>query len=391
MANTHILRIGEDGNPQSLITYDAQSHTCEVTAVGQWTDGLLTKHELVLLLPASWLYHSVTHVASKNLELLAKSVPFAIEEELSNDVEDNYFAFVLNADGSQSVAAIEKPYLDQVLAACQQQALSIKAIHSEVDWLPAAPQVITLWHDEHSALVRIGMETAVRIGHDQVAQLLPVYAQNMEQLVVNAGQDLSFNDLPVVTELDEARCVAHLLQHPAIDLYVDELKSGPTDERQSSWRLVPLLLAVLLLSWVVIQSIQWWSLSGDVQQLQQQQTELLQQAFSDAAGAELLDPFAAIQSRLQLQASANGGDSSLLLDAVEYLGQTNRQQPAVSIGGLRLVEQKMEIQITGPDMKAINDFHQALERHAFAYQVQIGVNELTEDNTFKSILTMVPR
>lgn len=391
MVNQHILRIGEDGLPQSLIQFDAQNLSCQVTAVQQWSDAELAQHELVLLLPASWLYHSVTHVASKNSELLVKSVPFAIEEELSNEVEDNYFAFVLNADGSQSVAAIEKSYLDRVLAACQQQGLRIKAIHSEVDWLPAEPAVITLWQDESSSLVRFGMDTAVRIGNDQVEQLLPVYAHNMQKLVVNAGHAILFKELPIEVGLDESRCVQHLTQHPAIDLYVEALKSGPADDQQSSWRLVVVLMAVLLLSWIVVQSIQWWSLSKDVEQLQLQQTELLQQVFPDAAGAELLDPFAALQSRMQLQNTSGGGDSALILDAVEFLGRTNQQQPTINIDGLRLVEQKMEIQISGPDMKAINDFHQALQQHAFAYQVQIGVNELTENNDFKSILTMVPR
>jgi len=58
---------------------------------------------------------------------------------------------------------------------------------------------------------------------------------------------------------------------------------------------------------------------------------------------------------------------------------------------LRLSNGVLEIQIAAPTMSSINQFHQALQATTPAYRVLIGVNELGDDNVFKSILTMEAR
>ncbi len=391
MANNYILRIGNDGNPVSLYTYDAQNQACTIATIDQWSDGTLTQLNLVILVPATWVYHSQTHVASKNMELLAKSIPFAIEEELSNEVEDNYFAFQLNGDGSQSVVAIEKHHLDQLHQAAQKYNLNIESIRSEVDWLPAKPHVISVWRDAETSLIRLGDDQTMRVANHQINQLLPVFANDMKQIVCNEATNLDATDLPITDGLSASQCCTHLMRNDGINLYVDELKINPQAADNRQWTVVIALGMLLLFSWATIQGIQWYSLQQSIDDLKQQQTTMLQNKFSDAAPAELMNPFAALQSRLQLQTSQSGSGASVLLDAVEFLGLTARQQKFVSLAGLRLVEQKLEIQITAPNMTVINDFHQALQQRAYAYNVQIGVNELSDDNTFKSILTMVPR
>ncbi|MCF6301376.1 MAG: beta-eliminating lyase-related protein, partial [Proteobacteria bacterium] len=125
--------------------------------------------------------------------------------------------------------------------------------------------------------------------------------------------------------------------------------------------------------------------------IKQLQKELFTQNYPNAAPSELVDPFAALQSRLKIKNAQSTQDQSMLIEAVDKLGQTIKQQQSVKINGLRLVDQKLELQIVAPSMRVINDFHQLLQQYASDYSVQIGVNELGDDNTFKSILTMVPR
>ncbi len=391
MAKNHILRIGEDGNPISLYTYDAQNNACTITAVPQWTDGALKQIELVLLVPATWVYHSQTQVASKNMDLLAKSIPFAIEEELSNEVEDNYFAFKLNENGSQAVIAIEKNHLDQLNLAIDKNNLTISSIHSEVDWLPEIKDSVVIWSDTETSLVRFGEEQTMRIANHQIKQLLTVFAQDMKKIVCNDVEKVTGVDLPVSSTLDASACCAHLINQEAIDLYVDELKTTTDTEDTKQWFLPKVLGLLLVVSWVAIQGIQWLNLQQSIDELKTQQEDMLKSQFGDVAPVELVDPFAAFQSRLKLQDSQSGSGTDILLDVVDYIGQTTQQHKSVRLGGLRLVEQKMEIQITAPNIAFINEFHQSLQQRAYEYNVQIGVNELSDDNSFRSILTVVPR
>ncbi len=385
------MRINAEGSPRCLYAYDAQSQACSTTAVEAWDDEQLSSLSLLILLPASWLYHTQTQVASKNNELLSKSIPYAVEEELSNEVEDNYFAFKLNEDGTQNVVAIEKQRLDQVNEQIKAQQLNVVGIYSEVDWIPAKATVISIWSDAENSLLRFGVDQAMNVPNHQINQLLPVFGQQANSILCNQAALISSQELPVKEGLSEAVCCQYLIQQQAVNLYVDELKQGRVDQEQDSWRLVKWLTAVLMLSWLGIQLFQLTRLSQDIDAIKQQQKDLFQQNHPDAANAELMDPFAALQSRLKINDSQPDGRRNVLIEAVHHLGMASQQQQQISINGLRLIDQQLEIQIAAANMTQINGFHQSLQSLAPEFTVRIGVNELADDSTFKSTLTMVPR
>ncbi len=391
MSITSILRIDHDGKPQCLYSCDAQGDNWKTSQVNQWSSQSLSLDDLCILVPATWVYHSHTQVASKNTELLAKSIPFAIEEELSNDVEDNYFAFRLNEDGSQHVIAIEKNHLDLLNQQIETHGLSVKAIHSEVDWLPVNDGEVSIWCDSETALLKLDQNEAMRVTNSQINQLLPVFAQDKQLINCNDDTVFDYSDLPVENGLFVADCCQYLLSQNAINLYIDEIRTKQSETSSQSWRGVKILLGLLAVSWMLIQGIQWYALKQSITEIKQQQQNLLIQTYPNAVASELIDPFAALQSRLKINNAQSTKNQSILINAVDKLGQTLKQQKLIKLNALRLVDQKMELQIAAPSMTIINDFHQLLQQYANDYSVQIGVNELADDNTFKSILTMVPR
>lgn len=391
MAITSILRIKHDAQPLCLYSYNKQDHTCEVTAVDQWSDDSLKHLDLSILVPASWVYHTQTHVASKNTELLTKSIPFSIEEELSNEVEDNYYAFRLNEDGSQNVIAIEKQHLDRLNEKIEQHQLNVDAIHSEVDWLPAELTEVSIWSDSETALLKLGHNQAMRVAIAQINQLLPVFAQDMQTIICNESTQLEYAELPIKHNLTAAVCCQYLLQQNAINLYLDTIKSKQTVNTGHAWTPVKILASLLVVSWVVVQGIQWYGLKQSIADIKAQQINVFTQNYPNAAPSELVDPFAALQSRMKINNSQSTQAKSMLISMLDKLGQSLQQQQLIKLNSLRLVDQQMELQVVAPNLTVINDFQQLLQQYADDYRVQIGVNELADDNSFKSILTVVPR
>lgn len=386
-----ILRIDDDASPVCLYTYDAQNHSCTNDEIKLWSDDRLLNKDLIILVPASWVYHSQTQVASKNLEILSKSIPFAIEEELSNDVDDNYYAFQLNEDGTQNVIAIEKKYLDDLNQKIINHQLNVNAIYSEISWLPKEVDAVCIWTDQESSLMSIGDSQVMRVSNHQISQMLPVFAQDMSRIICNMKSAIDYSELPIEARLNEINCCQYLIDHSAINLYVDELKINHNNKPRSSSPQLFWLVGILLVSWVVIQFIQWNSLRQSIDEITLKQKELFKQHFSDPAAVELVDPFAAMQSRLKIQNAQSPVGQNILIDAIDQLGKTLQKQPMVKLNGLRMVDQKIELQIAAPNMTVINNFHQLLQQNAFKFTVQIGVNELGDDQIFKSIITMVPR
>lgn len=386
----HILRIGTDGKPTSLLSFDAQSKA-HTTAISQWSDSSLKGNSLVLLLPATWLYQTITHIPSKSQEVLKKSIPFAIEEELSNEVEDNYYAYKQLVDGSQDVIAIEKSLLTDVGKAIKANRLKVLAIYSELDWVPKIPNAISVWFEDKYALIRFGDQQVMRAAEQQVSQLVTMFKGDNQLIHANQTEGLDGVDLPIKSDLTEHRCRTNLMGQGVIDLYLDEIKEAKQQQKKESWKLVGWLTGLLVVSWLGLQFYQIMQLDNAIDDLKSQQQTLFKDAFPDAAAAELVDPFAAIKSRMQLSANNASGPSSIFLDTVHHLGMVSSRLNQVQLLGLRLTGDKVEIQISAANLSLINQFHQQLQQNASRYNVQIGVNELTDENVYKSILTVATR
>jgi len=390
MSDQYILRINSDGKPKCLLTFDAQS-SCHQQIITQWSDASLKGKTLTLLLPGNWLYLSKTQVASKNSDVLEKSIPFAIEEELTNEVEDNYFAFKETSEGKQDVIAIEKAQLDGVGEAIRNHQLEVNAIYSEFAWLPKAENVIMLWFEQNYALIRFGSDEVMRVSHQQVNQLIPIFKGDNKYIETNDTEGLDSLDLVVDNRLNELKCKDYLFSHQSIDLYINEIKQQNNNKQSDSWRNVVVLTVALLLSWLGIHLYQMIQLNGEIEQLKQQQQDILVRSFPDVAPSELVDPFAAIKSRMQLSANQSQQGKSILLDVMQSIGAVNQSIKLVQVNGIRLVNQQMEVQVSAPNISTINNFHQQLQLAAPDYRVQIGVNELGDDGIYKSIITVVPK
>lgn len=390
MSDQYILRVGSEGKPECLLTFDAQS-SCHKKTVNQWADVSLRGKPLVLLLPGNWFYLTQTQVPSKSPDVLEKSIPFAVEEELSNEVEDNYFAFQQVAEGIQDVVAVEKNLLDQIGLAIQTHGLEVAAIYSEYDWLPKDENAIVLWFQESYALIRFGSDQVMRVSHQQINQLIPLFKGPINQISTNQPESVDQIELIIKDQLTEVNCKEYLENHPAIDLYIDAIKESKTSQNSDSWKTVYSLLALLMLSWLGIQFYQLAMLSLEIKDLKRQQENIFITSFPDAAPAELVDPFAAIRSRMQLKSNQLSSSQPILLDTMQFIGLVNQSIKQVQVNGIRLVNKQMEIQISAPNITTINQFHQQLQLSAYDYRVQIGVNELGEDSIYKSIITVVPR
>ena len=390
MSEHYLVRIGSEGQPHSLLTSDAHS-SCQIQKITNWSAAELKQKPLVILLPAAWVYQSQTHIASKSPEVLKKSIPFAVEEELSNEVEDNYFAFQSLIEGTQDVIAIEKKHLDEVVKQIRINQLNIKAIYSETDWLPSDSESVTLWCDDDSALLRFGDDAVMSVGKDQINQLIPLFKGSLKKLKTNQQSFDGLPDMEIDESLTESDCILHLFNHAVIDLYISELKEEPGQNQNIRWQSVYVLLTLLLTSWLGVQLFQWYQLDKQIQSIKQQQQNVLLQLFPDAAPSELNDPFAAVKSRMQLNQSQSNQKETLFLDVVYGLGAVKQQMKLIKLNGVRLQNQQIEVQISAPNITLINDFHQQLQNQLYAYRVAIGVNELGDDNIYKSVITVVPR
>ena len=242
-------------------------------------------------MPAAWVYQTTASVPSKSSEVLKQSVPFAIEEELSNDIEDNHFAFLAIAESEQKVSVIAKGHLARIKQAVQKSQLHVVGLVSEVDFCPKATDTATVWLHDGDALICLAEKETLQVSKAQVAELLPVFAADLTYIQCNEAIDESWlsSGLKEKAKLSINQCFDALNVNDVVNIMPTDWLKSTDEQAPKSLKRVATLFAMLLVSWVGIKSYQHISVSQEIKASKQQQITLFTKRFGDASGSELAD------------------------------------------------------------------------------------------------------
>lgn len=382
----HIIKLNSSGQPCLWYQCDLDANQCQTKALDGWSS-LLKNHDYHLLLPAAWVYQTNTSVPSNNAEVLRQSVPFAIEEELSNDLQDNHVAFVSSGPNKQAVAVVSHQHLDVIKEQVQQHRLNIIGLYSWADFCPRSSDLIHVMYDEQKAVLRLGADDVMEVASDALEDSVNVFGASWDQVRANQPKH-EIKGKTMLAAFGVVDCVKALMNHTTVNLLP---KGWLSDEKKSATQSMKKLLvvaALLLVSWVGITLYQNHQLNKQIEDIQSQQLNVLKSVFSDLGGTELLDPYGAWQSRLKIMSQDSGGSQSPLTGAIHALGQVmNRLRSQIDLRNLRLVDRRLELSITAESLTLINRFQQQLQTAAPNFKVRVGVNE-QDQGRFNSVITM---
>lgn len=392
MSVFHILQVNQAMLPKALLAYNEQSHDCQIQTIEHWSAPQLRQQPLILILPAQWTYCTETQVPSKNPEVLQQSIPFAIEEQLSNELEDNHFAFNPLTERSQKVAVIEQQQLNQLKQKLDQNGISVLKIYPENHFYPTTDDSILLWRDHDENLICFGQHDSMKVQDAQVTELIGGFAQNYQFIQSNVKLDPTTlpEQLEIKPQIELADCCQHLLNSSPVNLKPAAWNQKKQRNKTQKRRFAMLLAIALIVSWIGISGYRIINLNREIADLKQQQSTLFTQQFKDAANSELLDPYAAFQSRLKRLNSGSTTNHSIFLTAIDAIGKAYQgHQNQITPQALRLNDDKLELQVTASSLTQINNFQRSLQNAAGKYKVLIGLNE-QDQGQYKSVITMEP-
>lgn len=328
------------------------------------------------LLPAVDVLLTAVQVPTQSRQRLARAVPYALEEQIAGDVEEQHFALGPRLpDGATTVAVVAHGLVQRWREAAAETGLHLDQLYSEVQALPLEPEAWTLLLDGEQFLLRTGPHTglggdraalrfflagALEEAGEQRPQRLVVYHQGVLDEADQRALDLALEVQPRPLQQDAVDLLArHLDPRQAIPLL-----SGPYSPAQrisANWQRWK-LAAGLLAAWVLIDTagawIERWQLQNEYDRLHAQVVEVFQQTFPGSQ--RVLYPRQQMESRLQALRQQGGGAGSGLLPLLEKIG------PALSGGqvqltGLRYRGSQLEVELTTGDLQGLDRLKQRLD------------------------------
>jgi len=357
------------------------------------------RHRLVILVPSTDVMLAEPELPPGSGAKLARAVPFAMEEMVTEDIETLHFAIGRRgSNGTTAVAVVARTLMDSWRSQLAAAGLAPAAMHVDASLMPQNPGQTVLWLEGSRLSVRRASGPAVTIEVSPVEEALlaiglltgPDSPPDGEAAQADPPESV----LLYCTSEDWARVQADFdrLHERFASLKVQLLPEGPlpwlarefphadainllqgayiAHETHASqwqrWRTAALLAAGLLGTHVAAESLA-------LHRANAQNTELrgrIEQIFSQAMpGEKPVDPRQQMQTRL-LQIRGGSSGPQHFLKTLHSLAVASSSQPGVHVDAMSFRDGTLDLKLTAPGVGDLAQLAQHISKDGMTAELQ---------------------
>jgi general secretion pathway protein L len=347
-------------------------------------------HRCIVLLDSNYIHLNHVQLPISNRQKILRAVPFALEEQIADEVED--FHFVIGADeagAGTAVAGIRRDQLEQILAVFNAAGIYPDAIIPDVLCLPAATdQWCILQHHDH-LLIEYTASSGVKIDAENLLLLLQSSLSGDELRTPEKILMFQLDGAPAaisaqalrdsISAETEAATVPEIIEvsyntHPLVVFCGHYQAAMPLNLLQGSykpkrknagkwqrWRLA----AALTLLWL---GLYFGASVFELSQLRQKNDRLhveieqiYKKTFPDSK--RIVNARVQMEQKLDELKSAGGANEegllALLSESIDALSKVSD----VTVQSLNFRNNRMDIELTGKGLQSIENLNKSLNQN----------------------------
>lgn len=343
--------------------------------------------------------------ASRNRRRLLQAIPFALEDELAEDIEQLHFAIgketqikaATTEEGDEApasnltaipVAIIDKTKMREWLDLLQEAGIKPHVLLPDILTVPLQEQGWSIMLNEEIALLRTGTTTGFTCEPETLGLYLDSALSQNEENQPEHIHILNHNGQ--MPELDWA--------HEGIELQRDDaeqdwlttlvrgydkantinLLQGEFSYREEygklfkPWRLPGILLAVLLLLGLGGKAVENYRLQSQLDELETQIIDVYKQVFPNSRNTT--EPRRQLQAKLD-EFGASGNADSQFLKLLHTAARRIKGSPDTSINGITFDGERLDVDLTVKEVVQMDQLKQTLEQD----NVTVEINSISAE------------
>lgn len=383
MAEIFVVRLTDDGEPEWLAVDASGAVTdpggrCPVEAL----PALVGQRRLVVLVPAHKVVLTSVNVPIRNPARLRQALPFALEEQVAEELSRLHFAAGRRApNGDVPAAIVRRQDLDDWIGRLRAVGLEPAAIYAEQEAMPSSPNA-TVWLIENgSCLVRRPGEEPIAIegesldelmlfgdprqGQEDAAAHLTVYLTPASQAQLGPGLEslrdsLTSVDIRLLQNGALPQLAGNAVRDQGINLLQGEY--APRTGVEKLWRpwRVAAMLFIALLAVTIGRDV------AELVRLSQMETELdaamdtaFRQAMPDVQ--RIVNHRRQMETRLAAVRASRGGSDAPFLKSLEALGRAVVAAPGTTVESLSFRSGVMEVKLSAPSVDTLDAIQRSIQ------------------------------
>jgi general secretion pathway protein L len=398
MPQTLLLRLPAPGQEETeWLVIDAAADSAATRQRGSLTLAAAVSRtgKVVALAPATQILLAEPELPPGSGVKLARAVPFALEEQLTEDIDQLSFAIGRRRPaGGTPVAAVSRAVMQGWLSDLNAAGLEPLALYPDISLMPDNPGQTVLWLEGTRLAVRRPGALPFAVELSPVSDALVVAGVIADPLDATAEPKVPENAILYITREDWNRSQNEFEQLAAKfdSLKVQLLPDGPlpwlarslesTDAvnllqgefaratdlgaRWRRWQMAAALAAALLVVHVAAQALQIHQARHEAATLDGQ----IASVFSAAMPAEpMQDPRRQMQSRLDRIRKSGAGPEEFLR-SLKVLGDALAVTPKTNIVALSYRENSLDMRVNAPSLAVLSQLSQFIGRQGMTAEIQ---------------------
>jgi general secretion pathway protein L len=326
---------------------------------------------------------------------LARAVPFALEEQLTEDIDDLSFAVGRRGQsGGTPVAAVSRAVLQGWLSDLAAAGLEPLAMYPDISLMPENPGQTVLWLEKERLAVRRPGALPFAVELSPVSEALVVAGVIADSLDTAAELKVPESAVLYVTREDWARSQqeferlaekfaslkVQLLPDGALPWLARGLDNGDAvnllqgdfartsdfGARWRQWRTAALLAAALLVVHVAAQALQIRQAKHETAALDEQIASVFSAAMP---GERLQDARRQMQSRLD-RIRKSGASPEYFLRALQVLSGALSATPKTGIDALSYRDDSVDMRVSAPSLASLSQLSQFIGKQGMTAEIQ---------------------
>lgn len=348
-----------------------------LTGTGTLSDAAdLAKGRRVLaLIPASEAL--ITHVAipTKNRQRLLQAIPYALETELTQDLEELHFAVGSAApDNTTPVIVISRIRVEKWLSSLQSHGIEPLGLYLDLLCLPLASDSWSLLIEQNLLQVHNGPFQGFCSDRENAGEMLNIALQQAGESAPNKLTTYQLEDqrLPLPGDIEVERVILES-QEALVALLADELQEKQqinllqgdykrVDKFTLQWkRWLPaaILAGVALLFSLTLNIFEYNHYQAKSQQLDQQIRQVFKRAFPKIK--RIVDPKVQMEQQLKAMRGGQAGGTAQFATLFPPAGAVIKNSPDTQLENISFRDGKLDLQLTIKELQALEKLKQAIE------------------------------
>ena len=355
------LRLDNEGRPQgsihsgTLAEAASEASGQRVVVLVSGSDGLLTR----------------VSIPVRGRQRLLRAVPYALEEQLSEEVDNLHFAVsTTQEDGAWPVAVISKQFMDSLMADFLEAGLDVQQVIPEILALPNNGEETSVLVENDVALVRTGSSSGFAVDSDNLGIMLAAQMTDEEASLPPLHLFVREDELRPDTAEYVGETRVEAFSGDPLNVFARGLEAGSINLLQGAysrsgdwarllrpWRATAALLVAGIIISNVVMGIDYFRLSRESEQLHAQIEQTFKEALPETR--RIVNPRIQMQQQLdalQRQQGTGGGFLSLLSQS----GSVLKGMQGVQVSGATFRAGRLDVDLTVNNLQLLDEMKQAL-------------------------------